>query len=150
MFIPAYRMATDLNLHRKTTTLGDDTPEGRAREKEVHNRERTWLLCYALDRSMSLQMGKPHSIKEEYVVAPVQNVEFLFSRRVSFIIQNTELFRNKPIAGKGDAGICVYVVRGHQHPFSICANITAIDRNSNAYCPEVLISCTQVRHRPRV
>jgi hypothetical protein len=59
------RMATDLNLHRKTTMTRQDTPEGRARDKEVHNRERTWLLCFALDRSVSSQMGKPHSIKEE-------------------------------------------------------------------------------------
>jgi len=58
-------MATDLNLHRKTTMRSDDTPEGQARENEVHNRERTWFLCYALDRSVSAQMGKPHSIKEE-------------------------------------------------------------------------------------
>ncbi|KAL5511348.1 hypothetical protein ACEPAH_4564 [Sanghuangporus vaninii] len=84
------RMATDLNLHRKTTILGQDTPEGRARDKEVHNRERTWLICYILDRSMSAQMGKPHSIKED------------------FIIQNTELFWTKSIAVKADAGVAAY------------------------------------------
>lgn len=61
------RMATDLNLHRKTAVTSQDTPEGRARDKEVHNRERTWLLCFALDRSTSAQMGKPHSIREEWV-----------------------------------------------------------------------------------
>lgn len=44
------------------------TPEGLARDKEVHNRERTWLVCYMLDRSYSAQMGKPFSIKEEYVI----------------------------------------------------------------------------------
>lgn len=59
------RVATDLNLHRKTASSGEDSEEGRARDKEVHNRERTWLMCYILDRSMSAQMGKPHSIKEE-------------------------------------------------------------------------------------
>ncbi|KAG6908579.1 hypothetical protein DXG01_004065 [Tephrocybe rancida] len=59
------RMATDLNLHRKTTVAPSDTPEGRARELEVHNRERTWILCFCLDRSFSAQMGKPGSIKEE-------------------------------------------------------------------------------------
>ncbi|KAG1893272.1 fungal-specific transcription factor domain-containing protein [Suillus fuscotomentosus] len=64
----AIRMATDLNLHRKTTMSAQDTPEGRARDKEVHNRERTWLLCFALDRSVSSQMGKPHSIKEDFVI----------------------------------------------------------------------------------
>ena len=59
------RTATDLNLHRKTTMTGIDTPEGRARDKEVHNRERTWLMCFILDRSLSAQMGKPTSIREE-------------------------------------------------------------------------------------
>jgi hypothetical protein len=61
------RMATDLNLHRKTTVQSQDTTEGRSRDREVHNRERTWILCYILDRSFSAQMGKPHSIKEECV-----------------------------------------------------------------------------------
>lgn len=58
-------MGTDLNLHRKTATVSPDTPEGRARDIEVHNRERTWILCFALDRSFSAQMGKPNTIKEE-------------------------------------------------------------------------------------
>jgi hypothetical protein len=60
-----YRMATDLNLHRKTAVTSPDTAEGKARDTEVHNRERTWILCFCLDRSFSAQMGKPHSIKEE-------------------------------------------------------------------------------------
>jgi len=64
----AIRMATDLNLHRKTAVTSSDTQEGRARDREVHNRERTWILCYCLDRSFSAQMGKPHSIKEEYAI----------------------------------------------------------------------------------
>jgi hypothetical protein len=58
-------MATDLNLHRKTALASEDTEDGRARDYEVHNRERTWLLCFILDRSFSAQMGKPYSIKEE-------------------------------------------------------------------------------------
>jgi Fungal specific transcription factor domain len=58
-------MATDLNLHRKTTVTIQDTEESRARVFEVHNRERTWLTCFNLDKSLSAQMGKPHTIKEE-------------------------------------------------------------------------------------
>jgi hypothetical protein len=61
----AIRMATDLNLHRKNTHIKAETPEGRAREVEIRNRERTWLLCFILDRSFSAQMGKPNTIKEE-------------------------------------------------------------------------------------
>lgn len=58
-------MATDLNLHRKTAVSSRDTQEGRVRDTEVHNRERTWILCFCLDRSFSAQMGKPYTIKEE-------------------------------------------------------------------------------------
>lgn len=67
----AIRMATDMNLHRKTAVKGDDTAEGRARDREVHNRERTWYLCFALDRSTSAQMGKPHSIREDSIIRNV-------------------------------------------------------------------------------
>jgi len=67
----AIRVATDLNLHRKTAVPTNDTAEGKAREQEVRNRERTWLLCFCLDRSFSAQMGKPHSIKEDNIVRNV-------------------------------------------------------------------------------
>ena len=60
-------MATDLNLHRRSTVQNVDTAEGQARLREVRNRERTWIMCYCLDRSFSAQMGKPYSIKEECV-----------------------------------------------------------------------------------
>lgn len=41
----AIRMATDLNLHRKGAGLPPDGPraEWRARERELRNRERTWM-----------------------------------------------------------------------------------------------------------
>ena len=60
-------MATDLNIHRKSKFSDGNSEEDRARNFEVHNRERTWLVCYALDRSISAQMGKPYGIREEYV-----------------------------------------------------------------------------------
>ncbi|KAG1734300.1 fungal-specific transcription factor domain-containing protein [Suillus lakei] len=87
----AIRMATDLNLHRKTTMTTQDTPEGRARDKEVHNRERTWLLCFALDRSVSSQMGKPHSIKED------------------FVIRNALQWLKSPVGQPGDTALAAYV-----------------------------------------
>lgn len=68
VLIRSGRMATDLNLHRKTAVASADTAEGRARDLEVHNRERTWLLCFVLDRSFSAAMGKPYSIKEDYII----------------------------------------------------------------------------------
>jgi len=67
-----FRMATDLNLHRKSTIVSADTQNGKALDVEIHNRERTWILCFVLDRSFSSQMGKPHTIREE-------SVTFLFA-----------------------------------------------------------------------
>ncbi|KAG5653537.1 hypothetical protein H0H81_012478 [Sphagnurus paluster] len=87
----AIRMATDLNLHRKTAASSQDTQEGRARDLEVHNRERTWLMCFCLDRSFSAQMGKPHSIKEDA------------------IIRNAEKWARSPVANKSDPSLCAYV-----------------------------------------
>ena len=59
------RMATDLNIHRKSTLSDGISEEDRDRNFEIHNRERTWLVCYSLDRSISAQMGKPYGIREE-------------------------------------------------------------------------------------
>ncbi|KAJ6490719.1 fungal-specific transcription factor domain-containing protein [Mycena vitilis] len=87
----AIRMATDLNLHRKTAVASEDTEDGRARDYEVHNRERTWLLCFCLDRSFSAQMGKPYSIKED------------------FIIRNAQQWARAPAAIGSDAGLAGYV-----------------------------------------
>ncbi|KAJ7461651.1 fungal-specific transcription factor domain-containing protein [Mycena latifolia] len=88
----AIRMATDLNLHRKTsTTAGDDSEDGRARDYEVHNRERTWLMCFCLDRSFSAQMGKPYSIKED------------------FVIRNAQQWARAPAAIASDTGVAGYV-----------------------------------------
>ncbi|KAK2466676.1 hypothetical protein APHAL10511_000934 [Amanita phalloides] len=86
----AIRMATDLNLHRKTALHSRDSLEGRARAVEVHNRERTWILCFTLDRSFSAQMGKPHSIRED------------------FIIRNAMQWANSPVAVPSDTSLAAY------------------------------------------
>jgi len=85
------RVGTDLNLHRKTTAISHRNDEERARAREILNRERTWLLCYALDRSFSAQMGKPHSIKED------------------FIIRNASNWWRNPLAATSDVSLCAYV-----------------------------------------
>ncbi|GJJ12364.1 hypothetical protein Clacol_006605 [Clathrus columnatus] len=87
------RMATDLNLHRKSNmdTNSASTDEERARAREILNRERTWLLCFALDRSLSAQMGKPHSIKED------------------FIIRNASNWWRNPLCAFADIALCSYV-----------------------------------------
>lgn len=86
----AIRMATDLNLHRKTAVASQDTQESRARDLEVHNRERTWILCFCLDRSFSSQMGKPYSVKED------------------FIIRNVDAWCNAPTAIWSDPSLAAY------------------------------------------
>ncbi|KAB5595391.1 Fungal Zn(2)-cys(6) binuclear cluster domain containing protein [Ceratobasidium theobromae] len=85
------RVATDLNLHRKSTAQLDDSAESRARAREIRNRERTWLVCYILDRSLSAQMGKPHSVKED------------------FIIRNAAQWWKQPDSIPQDAGIVAYL-----------------------------------------
>ncbi|KAF9261404.1 hypothetical protein L218DRAFT_905442 [Marasmius fiardii PR-910] len=69
----AIRMATDLNLHRKTAVRSTNTEEGRVRDMEVHNRERTWMMCFCLDRSCSALMGKPYTIKEDHIIRNADN-----------------------------------------------------------------------------
>ncbi|KAM6500251.1 Fungal specific transcription factor domain containing protein [Amanita muscaria] len=86
----AIRMAIDLNLHRKTSVPSQDTPEGRARDIEVHNRERTWILLFSLDRSFSNQMGKPYCVKEDN------------------IIRNALQWANSPVAAPSDMSIASY------------------------------------------
>ncbi|CAE6455399.1 unnamed protein product [Rhizoctonia solani] len=85
------RMATDLNLHRKSQPQLDDSPESRARAREIRNRERTWLVCFILDRSLSAQMGKPHSIRED------------------FVIRNASQWWKQPDAITQDAGVVAYL-----------------------------------------
>ena len=107
-------MATDLNLHRRTTVTSADTAEGRARDREVRNRERTWILCFCLDRSFSAQMGKPYTIKEECVPLFWQlrshrwlNVELY----CSFIIRNASQWCRTPNAIPSDVALAAYAVR---------------------------------------
>lgn len=69
----AIRMATDLNLHRKSMAsipgqYDANDPAVLEREREIINRERTWLLCFCVDRSISGQMGKPWTIREDWII----------------------------------------------------------------------------------
>lgn len=101
-------MATDLNLHRKTAVAHQDTQEGKARDTEVRNRERTWILCFCLDRSFSAQMGKPSSIKEEYVI----NVLFwpiINSRMLSYIIRHVNEWHKENPADSSLAAYAVHI-----------------------------------------
>ncbi|KDN37751.1 hypothetical protein K437DRAFT_259683, partial [Tilletiaria anomala UBC 951] len=69
----AIRIATDLNLHRKSLAAlpglpQPDDPTVLDREREIMNRERTWYICFVVDRSLSGQMGKPYTIREDWLI----------------------------------------------------------------------------------
>ncbi|WFC94144.1 hypothetical protein MBRA1_000776 [Malassezia brasiliensis] len=61
----AIRMAQDLNLHRKCTLPNNPTED---EVREILNRERTWYICFCVDRTLSAQMGKPYSIREDWII----------------------------------------------------------------------------------
>ncbi|KAF9267092.1 hypothetical protein L218DRAFT_955568 [Marasmius fiardii PR-910] len=60
----AIRIATDLNLHMVPTTK----PHNEKQEREILNRTRVWMTCFNLDRSTATQLGKPSTIKEDYIL----------------------------------------------------------------------------------
>ncbi|CAO1621769.1 unnamed protein product [Sympodiomycopsis kandeliae] len=73
----AFRVATDLNLHRKSAAHHQSQQQNKEptndpvlleREKEIRNRERTWIFCFVVDRSLSSQMGKPSVIREDFII----------------------------------------------------------------------------------
>lgn len=81
----ALRMATDLNLHRKSVATFNhsphpDDPAVLDREREILNRERTWYVCFAVDRGVSIQMGKPYTIREDWIIRNCRNWGSRFSR----------------------------------------------------------------------
>ncbi|KAH8918123.1 hypothetical protein BT69DRAFT_1285999 [Atractiella rhizophila] len=91
----AIRMCTDLNLHRKSTArLPEDSDEQTQLqfERELLNRERTWLAVWIQDRSLSSQMGKPYSIPKE-----------------DFIIRNSRTWHRQRASSIGDTGIVAMV-----------------------------------------
>ncbi|KAK0519435.1 hypothetical protein OC842_007458, partial [Tilletia horrida] len=81
----AMRMATDLNLHRKSTlTLPPDVspndPVVLEWEREILNRERTWFLCFTMDRNLAATMGKPYTIREDFLI---RNCKYWCEQRAS-------------------------------------------------------------------
>lgn len=60
----AIRMAMDLNLHIPV----DIEAANEEQEREILNRTRTWIVCFNMDRSTSAQLGKPMTIRENYLI----------------------------------------------------------------------------------
>lgn len=153
------RMATDLNLHRKTSVPRQDTPEGRARDKEVHNRERTWLYV----RLTMVAMHRSHiaacatfliGVLAHKWASPIQ------SRRsgspslpslwhsadtpFSFIIRNASQWWRNPAAIPSDSGIVAYVVRVLTH-CAVTPLAKSFIRKCSVFCRAVSTSCIPER-----
>ena len=56
------RLATELNLSRIPDKFADER-----QERESHNRTRMWLMCFIMDRCLSIQSGKAWMVKEDAV-----------------------------------------------------------------------------------
>lgn len=61
-------------------------------EREIMNRERTWLYAFIADRSVATQMGKPYSISKE-----------------DFIIRSAKTWWHEPGSQKTDVGLSAMV-----------------------------------------
>ncbi|BGP26143.1 zn(2)-C6 transcription factor [Rhodotorula toruloides] len=91
----AIRMATDLNLHRKTIAqlppdVGEETKV--LYERELLNRERAWIYSFIIDRSVATQMGKPAMISKE-----------------DFIVRNASVWHRQPGTMASDSGLSAMV-----------------------------------------
>ncbi|KAI9454325.1 hypothetical protein F5148DRAFT_430858 [Russula earlei] len=60
----AIRVATDLNLH----ILHSKKPTMEQQELEMLNRTRIWIICFNIDKSTATQIGKPSTLKEDFIV----------------------------------------------------------------------------------
>ena len=56
------RLATELNLSRIPDKFADER-----QERESHNRTRMWLMCFIMDRCLSIQSGKAWMVQEDAV-----------------------------------------------------------------------------------
>ncbi|EIW56374.1 uncharacterized protein TRAVEDRAFT_49201 [Trametes versicolor FP-101664 SS1] len=60
----AFRLATELSLSR----IPDGQPPDERQEREILNRTRMWLMCYIMDRCLSIQSGKAWMVQEDVTV----------------------------------------------------------------------------------
>lgn len=88
----AIRMATNLNLGMATSfdspNKSGNLMEELEEERETRNRQRTWLMCYLVDRSLSASVGKQWTIKGD-----------------DFVSRNSDLWCTLPSARPWDLAI---------------------------------------------
>ena len=56
------RLATELHLSRIQESFADER-----QERESHNRTRMWLLCFVMDRCLSIHLGRAWMVQEDAV-----------------------------------------------------------------------------------
>lgn len=121
----AIRMAQDLNLHRKTV-ITKELMADENKMRDVLNRERTWYICFCVDRTLSAQMGKPYSIRED------------------FLIRHTSEWCMQPLSRPWDLGICALVdllrVQTRQLDFLYSSTVTPSGLNVDLDYPAILPS----------
>ncbi|KAL4401562.1 DNA-binding transcription factor [Malassezia pachydermatis] len=121
----AIRMAQDLNLHRKTV-MSNEEKEDENKMRDVLNRERTWYICFCVDRTLSAQMGKPYSIRED------------------FLIRHAAEWCLQPFSRPWDLGICALVdllrVQTRQLDFLYSSTVTPSGLNVDLDYPAILPS----------
>jgi len=121
----AIRMAQDLNLHRKNV-MPPEAKADEAKMRDVLNRERTWYICFCVDRTLSAQMGKPYSIRED------------------FLIRHASEWCTQPFSRPWDLGICALVdllrVQTRQLDFLYSSTVTPSGLNVDLDYPAILPS----------
>lgn len=120
----AIRMGQDLNMHRKCVI-----PENRLteeNERELLNRERTWYICFCVDRTLCAQMGKPYSIREDWLIR-----------------HSSEWYKQK-YSRPWDLAICALVnllrVQTHQLDFLYSSAVTPSGLNLDLDYPAIMPS----------
>ena len=121
----AIRMAQDLNLHRKCV-VPEESQRDEDYMREILNRERTWYICFCVDRTLSAQMGKPYSIRED------------------FIIRHASDWCVQTLSRPWDLGICALVdllrVQTRQLDFLYSSTVTPSGLNVDLDYPAILPS----------
>lgn len=121
----AIRMAQDLNLHRKNV-MSAEAKADETKMRDVLNRERTWYICFCVDRTLSAQMGKPYSIRED------------------FLIRHASEWCTQPFSRPWDLGICALVdllrVQTRQLDFLYSSTVTPSGLNVDLDYPAILPS----------
>ncbi|KAL4972487.1 hypothetical protein BDW66DRAFT_162867 [Aspergillus desertorum] len=69
----AIRIALDLGWHKLSRSIGNNAAGNDIQRREVRNVERTFLVLFVYDRSLSLQTGKPWMIERNHLTEAAES-----------------------------------------------------------------------------